>query len=908
MKRFYFLFTLFVFSIALHATHNLAGEISVNCIGTNSYEVIVTTYQNTLSQTNPCSLSVNWGDGSPLETIDRFNGNLDPNAPCTQSGIPAGEMLDTFLYPNTRRSKYRGTHLYTGPGNYRVSITDPNRVSGISNLVNSVNVPFYIATTILIDPQLQCNSTPYLTTIPLDKACKGHCYYHNPGAVDPDGDSLSYSIGPCLDTTGNPFPPSVYTMPDVMAGGTLAINPVTGDLSWCSPQVAGKYNLAIYIYEWKRLSNGNHFLAGKVERDMLIEVLGNCSNDNPDIPSLSDICVDAGDSIHFSFVTTDVNAGDSVKVSAYGGPFNVVPAASISPDNIYSLAPATTTFGWQTTCDRVRLQPWQVTFKATDNALQIPLSDIQTINIAVISPGPSFLTATPLGSEMHLTWGQNPCDPVGNNCTGYKIFRKQGCNTWNHSQCETGVPSYTGYVLIGTVNGISNTTFVDDNNGLGLIPGVDYSYRVCADFFDGAQSYSSPEACARLLIDIPVITNADVMSTGSNDSIYVRWVNAIPDGINFDTVSNPGPWILVLQKSKGFSFANPVTVATFSSAIYSQLATTYVDHSDSTSAISYSYRLYFYGRNGMDTLGNSPHASSVFLTSSASDNTVSLHWQYVVPWQNDSFAIYRLNNSTLVWDSIALVANTNSYIDDSLENGVQYCYYVTAHGSYFNPLLPPIIYNRSQRICATPIDLTPPCSPVLVVNSDCFIGLNQLGWTNPMHMNCGTDDVVAYHVWFTDVEGGTMSIISTISTSDDTSIIYSNLFSVAGCYAISAVDSFNNESALSNSVCVDNCPDYTLPNVFTPNGDNTNDQFVPFPYHYIKDIDIKIYDRWGTLVFETTDPEIHWTGRDMTTGKLCTDGVYYYTVIVNEIHLTGIVPREMKGFVHLFGKDVGQFH
>jgi hypothetical protein len=46
----------------------------------------------------------------------------------------------------------------------------------------------------------------------------------------------------------------------------------------------------------------------------------------------------------------------------------------------------------------------------------------------------------------------------------------------------------------------------------------------------------------------------------------------------------------------------------------------------------------------------------------------------------------------------------------------------------------------------------------------------------------------------------------------------------------------------------------------------------------------------------------------MTTHKLCTDGVYFYTATVNEIHLEGIVPVQLKGFVHLFGKDIGQFH
>jgi gliding motility-associated-like protein len=261
-----------------------------------------------------------------------------------------------------------------------------------------------------------------------------------------------------------------------------------------------------------------------------------------------------------------------------------------------------------------------------------------------------------------------------------------------------------------------------------------------------------------------------------------------------------------------------------------------------------------------------------------------------------------------VWDSIALAPASSSYIDTGLQNDVEYCYYITAHGSYFNPTLPPIMYNRSQRVCATPHDNTAPCAPLLVVNSDCFIGLNQLVWTNPMNMNCGTDDVVTYNVYYTQIENDPLTLLMTINLSGDTVLILGNLPSVAACYAVTAVDSFGNESALSNMICVDNCPEYILPNVFTPNGDNTNDFFIPFPYRYIKDVDVRIYDRWGVLVFQTTDPDVHWDGRDMTTHKLCTDGVYYYTALVNEIHLEGIVPRELKGFVHLFGKDVGQFH
>ncbi len=898
MKRFLLLFTLLLSAPLLRATHNIAGEITVECISGLQYEVTVTTYTNALSPADRCFLDVNWGDGSQLQTIYRMNGL--PGSCQSPATMGDTQTMNQAGFPNTKVNIYKGVHNYMGPGNYTVRIIDPNRVAGILNIPNSVNVPFYLETVIVVDPIIGCNSTPYLTTIPLDKACLGHCYYHNPGAIDPDGDSLSYRIGPCLDTLGNPI-----------AGYTIipaTIDPVTGDLSWCSPTQAGKFNLVIYIDEWFRFPNGNHVLIGTVERDMSIDVIANCNNENPEIPDLPDLCVDAGDVVNFSFVTTDPDTPDLVRIQGYGGPFSVTPAATINPNNIPTITPFATTFNWATTCERVRLQPWTVTFKATDNDSQVPLSDIESVNITVVSPGPAFLTASPQGSSMNLSWGQNPCNPVSNYCVGYKIYRRQGPSAWNPAQCETGVPAYTGFVQIGTVTGITNTTFVDNNGGAGLIPGVDYCYRVCAFFFDGAESYASPEACSELLRDVPVITNVDVMTTGPSDSIFVRWVNAVANGVDFDTVQHPGPYILRLERARGFAFTNPVTVTTFTVPDFYQLPTTFIDVARNTNDSAYTYRLTFEADGGADVIGNCQPASSVFLSAAPSDNTVTLSWQYAVPWTNFQYAIYRYNPVTTLWDSIALAPATNSYVDDSLLNGVEYCYYVTAHGSYYNVTLPPVMYNRSQRTCATPVDLTAPCAPQLVVNSDCYIGLNQLMWTNPMNMNCGTDDVVSYNIWYAPLESDPLQVIYTITVSSDTSIVFSNLFSVAGCYAITALDTFGNQSVLSNVVCVDNCPDYVLPNVFTPNADNTNDLFIPFPYQYVQDIDLKIYDRWGTLVFQTTDPDVRWDGRDMTTGKLCTDGVYFYTCIVNEIRLQGIVPRELKGFVHLFGKDIGQFH
>jgi gliding motility-associated-like protein len=125
---------------------------------------------------------------------------------------------------------------------------------------------------------------------------------------------------------------------------------------------------------------------------------------------------------------------------------------------------------------------------------------------------------------------------------------------------------------------------------------------------------------------------------------------------------------------------------------------------------------------------------------------------------------------------------------------------------------------------------------------------------------------------------------------------------------VTAIDSLNlwpdgnfysNESAFSNVVCIDNCPEYSLPSIFSPNADQLNDIFKPFPYRYVKEIDLKIYNRWGGIVFETKDPAIGWDGKNKESETLCTDGIYYYVIRVDFIRLSGIISESYSGSVRL---------
>ena len=72
------------------------------------------------------------------------------------------------------------------------------------------------------------------------------------------------------------------------------------------------------------------------------------------------------------------------------------------------------------------------------------------------------------------------------------------------------------------------------------------------------------------------------------------------------------------------------------------------------------------------------------------------------------------------------------------------------------------------------------------------------------------------------------------------------------------------------------------------------------PFSYIESIDLKIYNRWGQLVYESKNPFFQWDGTRLDNKESVPEGVYYYTCIINSIRLSGINPLLVQGYLHLF--------
>lgn len=70
-----------------------------------------------------------------------------------------------------------------------------------------------------------------------------------------------------------------------------------------------------------------------------------------------------------------------------------------------------------------------------------------------------------------------------------------------------------------------------------------------------------------------------------------------------------------------------------------------------------------------------------------------------------------------------------------------------------------------------------------------------------------------------------------------------------------------------------------LPNAFTPDQDGVNDKFGAVGINAEK-YDLKIFNRWGELLFESNNITHKWDGSHK--GKLVSDGVYVYTFSATE--------------------------
>lgn len=714
----------------------------------------------------------------------------------------------------------------------------------------------------------------------------------------------------------------------------LTIDPVRGDLVWDVPNAGGRtggigeYNVAILIVEWRRNRFGEMRPIGYVVRDMQI-IIRDSRNNPPNLELPPDTCITAGRTYSTSrIIGRDLDPGDVVNLSAFSGILrNENPPtirATFQPRISQTSNPVVGRLTWQTTCAEVRDEPYDIVIKAEDQGRFLPkLVNQKSLRLKVNGPKPLGLRATARGGGADLNW-LNYTETVCPNADSIYVYRRVDSLIVDTNTCITGLPQSSGYELIGKTLS-TETFFRDDNRGAGLDRDKWYSYRLVAKFPTPGEGISYPSDMANVILnlDLPVITLVTVDSTHpSTGIISVRWSK--PRDI--DPTQYQPPYGYRLQRAEGINGTNFTDI--FQTSNWEN-DTTFIDRNIDTRGKQFRYRLFFnYFAEG--TQGNRIEisepvqtATSSFAGTTGAFRSVRLNWAANIPWTYRQQAIVvdgqtlpfrhiiekKIEGRFVVIDSVVPSTSGGTYTDDgraegiTLTPGLQYEYRILTRGGFNRPGLPRLIPAFSQQVFGIPIDTTKPIAPGDSGTPDrpCFpnandrpridlVGctscqdlqrrgelFNDLRWgysptTNP----CDTP-IVSYNIYYSEREGGEFRLVGSVPNSN-TFFRHNNEGSLAGCYYITSIDRFGNESLPSNRLCADNCPYFDLPNVFSPkSGDDVNDKYIPICSipAFVEWISFKVYNRWGNQVYETSNKGIEWAGVNQLGQDLPT-GTYYY--------------------------------
>ncbi|HMP30164.1 MAG TPA: hypothetical protein PKD85_11215 [Saprospiraceae bacterium] len=460
-------------------------------------------------------------------------------------------LLVTYTKASSSAAEYIKEHTYPGRGTYTIFFTDPNRIANILNInfPNSIDIQFSLTCTFtLLDPQFQgLNSSVKLLQPPIDFACVGTRFIHNPNAFDADGDSLAYEFAVPTQGPNNPVPN--YQFPDRILPGpnnVIQLNPITGEFIWQSPPQQGEYNVAIRIKEYRQ-----GVLINSTIRDMQILVRA-CINNPPSIESLTEVCVVAGEKLVIPLSISDPDRNQLVELTASGAPFLLTNAASLTVSNRFLTPPYSSNFEWQTDCNHISSQPYKLVVRAVDNFFgdTSGLATIKTILIKVVGPPPTLTSVVAENNDATIRW-EDPysCENARDDYfLGFSVWRAERATNSPNDSCMTGVDRLVYSKIVFITKQKDALSYVHRDRD--IMPGKVYCYRILGEFakytstgnpFAIVESLQSNEICFSTTRVVPYLTKVSVDQTNqTNGVIDIRYIK--PDASNFNTVAFPGPY------------------------------------------------------------------------------------------------------------------------------------------------------------------------------------------------------------------------------------------------------------------------------------------------------------------------------------------------------------------------------
>ena len=169
-------------------------------------------------------------------------------------------------------------------------------------------------------------------------------------------------------------------------------------------------------------------------------------------------------------------------------------------------------------------------------------------------------------------------------------------------------------------------------------------------------------------------------------------------------------------------------------------------------------------------------------------------------------------------------------------------------------------------------------------------------YNSPTLAYAGRDTVIYTSTLFLNgnialVGMGTWSVISgsgNFSNNNTASVVVSNLQVGQNVlqWAIS-----NGTCPVSSDDIIVTVKDLMVPNGFSPNGDRVNDNFEINGLDEYNQVTLHVLNRWGNMVYESSDYKNNWNGKNMS-GEDLSDDTYYFTLKIDS-------KNTVKGYVVL---------
>jgi gliding motility-associated-like protein len=288
MRKVFVLLFILLLSPLGRASHIVGGDIYYDYLGGNNYRFYVTVYRDCLSTgaafDDPLPLGIYTQNNSqPYQTLYlTFPGSVILpvvfNNPCVTP--PTNICVEKAVYTIV-------VNLPPIPGGYTVSYQRCCRGPNITNLTQPDNTGLTLVAHVPgTETGATANSSPRFTNYPPLLLCNNDDLIFDHSATDPDGDQLVYSLvspwsgANSVNPAPNP-PPAPPYFPVTWAGtfsaanplgtgATISIDPTTGILT-ASPQLLGLFVVGIRVQEYR-----NGVLIGETLRDFLFRVF-NCN-------------------------------------------------------------------------------------------------------------------------------------------------------------------------------------------------------------------------------------------------------------------------------------------------------------------------------------------------------------------------------------------------------------------------------------------------------------------------------------------------------------------------------------------------------------------------------------------------------------------------------------------------------